>query len=64
MWIAGAQTHPRVCVCARMHAAKYFAVIKIMQLVVIDDVSVIKFYSAFLNHFPGHQTDLRPSFTV
>lgn len=47
-----------------MHVAKYF-VIKIMQLLMINDVSMIKFYSAFLGVFLaikpnyGHHSESR-----
>lgn len=46
-----------VSVCAAVYTAKSFAVIKITQLVVIYDVSVIKFYSVSLNHISGHKVD-------
>lgn len=46
-----------VCVCVAVYTAKSFAVIKITQLVVIYDVSVIKFYSVSLNHVSGHKVD-------
>lgn len=46
-----------VSVCVAVYTAKSFAVIKITQLVVIYDVSVIKFYSVSLNHISGHKVD-------
>lgn len=53
-----------VFVCVLMHVAKYFVVIKIIQLLMINDVLMIKFYKCFSRRFPGHQTELQPSLRV
>lgn len=46
-----------MCVSVTVYTAKSFAVIKITQLVVIYDVSVIKFYGVSLNHISAHKVD-------